>query len=177
MPLLAVPQAGWPSLRGHRARTSDIEIDGAANMTWYSALLMPSAASVRPADLISFGSSRLKITLGYWLPRLMNRAAFEWQNTSSSTTKVITTKSPMACRDSPATIGHYRQSRCGHPGPGSAHNASTRPASAAGSISESTPRSQPRAAAILSATPMPTPITRPLGASRSWPWQASSTSH
>jgi hypothetical protein len=37
MPLLAVPQAGWPSLRGHRARTSDIEIDGAANMTWYSA--------------------------------------------------------------------------------------------------------------------------------------------
>ncbi len=61
--------------------------------------------------------------------------------------------------------------------PFSAHKASTSPASAAGSSSESTARSCPRAAASWSAAFMLMPITWPLGASRSWPWQASSTSH
>ena len=62
------------------------------------------------------------------------------------------------------------------PRPRSIDSASTRPASAAGSSSESTGRSEPRAAPILSAASMSIPITWPLGASRSWPWQASSTS-
>jgi hypothetical protein len=35
MPLFAVSRAGWPSLRGTIAKTSDIEIDGAAHITWY----------------------------------------------------------------------------------------------------------------------------------------------
>ena len=63
-----------------------------------------------------------------------------------------------------------------HPGLPSAHNASTKPASAAGTSSASTARSQFRVAARLSAAVMSIPITCPLGASRSWPWQASSTS-
>ena len=49
-------------------------------------------------------------------------------------------------------------------------------ASAAGTSSASTARSQPRAAASPSAAPKSSPTTCLLGASRSRPWQASSTS-
>jgi hypothetical protein len=53
----------------------------------------------------------------------------------------------------------------------SVDSASTRPASAAGNSSDSTARSYPRAAPSLSAVLISTPITCPLGPSRSWSWQ------
>lgn len=37
MPLFPVPQASRSLLREHSARTSDVEIEGAANVTWYRA--------------------------------------------------------------------------------------------------------------------------------------------
>jgi hypothetical protein len=49
---------------------------------------------------------------------------------------------------------------------------STNPASAAGKSSEAMTRSYPWAAASVSAATISMPITGPLGASRSWPWQA-----
>jgi hypothetical protein len=166
---------------GHRyagtgAKTSDIEIDGAANITWFRASPHAERGFCSTGGSHLFWKQSTRDYTGILAASFDKPSGYEWQSTSSLTTEVITTKSPMACRDSPATISHCRQSRCDHLGPGSAHNASIRPASGTGSNSESTPRSQLRAAAVLSAMPMSVAITCPLGASRSWPWQASSTS-
>jgi hypothetical protein len=101
---------------GHRyagtgAKTSDIEIDGAANITWYRASPEAERGFCSTCGSHLFWKRSTRDYTGILAASLDEPSGLRIAKPSSSTTRAITTTSPMACRNSPATIGHCRQSR------------------------------------------------------------------